>query len=149
MTVVVVDAETGLVTLRDYFAVDDSGRVINPMIVEGQLHGAIAQGAGQALIESCVYDTATGQLLSGSFMDYGMPRASDLPSFCTDFQETPAPSNPLGAKGAGESGTLGAPPAIVNAVSDALNHLGVHHVDMPLTPDRIWQALKDRPELRA
>ena len=146
---VVVDAETGLVTLRDYFAVDDSGRVINPMIVEGQLHGAIAQGAGQALIESCVYDTATGQLLSGSFMDYGMPRASDLPSFCTDFQETPAPSNPLGAKGAGESGTLGAPPAIVNAVSDALNHLGVHHVDMPLTPDRIWQALKDRPELRA
>ncbi len=81
--------------------------------------------------------------------DYGMPRASDLPSFRTDFQETPAPSNPLGAKGAGESGTLGAPPAIVNAVSDALNHLGVHHIDMPLTPDRIWQALKDRPELRA
>jgi len=148
LAVVLVDAETGRVTRRDYYAVDDSGRVINPMIVEGQLHGAILQGAGQAMIESCVYDQTTGQLLSGSFMDYGMPRASDRPSFRTDFQETPAPSDPLGAKGAGESGTLGAPPAIVNAVSDALAHMGLNHIDMPLTPDRIWRALKDRPDLR-
>ena len=139
---VLVDPETGKVTLRDYYAVDDVGLVINPMVVEGQIHGGLVQGIGQALMEDCRYDPATGQFLSATFMDYGMPRADDVPSFQLDGQETLAPGNPLGVKGAGESGTIGAPAAVTNAVVDALWHLGVRHIDMPLTPLRVWEAIE-------
>jgi carbon-monoxide dehydrogenase large subunit len=138
---VMVDPDTGKVDVVGFWAVDDVGRVINPMIVEGQVHGGIAQGLGQALLESVVYDAA-GQPLTGSFMDYAMPRADDLPAFVTDRQETPAPDNLLGVKGAGESGTIGAPAAAVNAVIDALAPLGVRHLDMPLTPMRVWSAIR-------
>jgi aerobic carbon-monoxide dehydrogenase large subunit len=115
--------------------------VINPMIVEGQVHGGIAQGVGQALMEEVVYDADSGQLLTGSFMDYAMPRAADLPAFRTAFIETPAPSNPLGAKGGSESGTIGAPAAIGNAVIDALWHLGVRDIALPIRPETVWRAL--------
>ena len=138
---VLVDIDTGKVTVRDFWAVDDVGRVINPMIVEGQIHGGIAQGIGQALMEAVVYDSE-GQPLTGSFMDYAVPRASDLPAFETARQETPSPDNPLGVKGVGESGTIGAPAALVNAVIDALRPLGVRHLDMPLTPMRVWTAIQ-------
>jgi carbon-monoxide dehydrogenase large subunit len=142
LAVVLVDPETGAVRLRDIFAADDCGVVINPMIVEGQVHGGLAQGVGQALLEHVVYDRESGQLLSGSFMDYAMPRADDVPSFHTGFIETPAPSNPLGAKGGSESGTIGAPAAIGNAVVDALWHLGVHDISLPISPETVWQALR-------
>ena len=124
LAVVIVDSDTGTVRLRDLYAADDCGVVINPMIVEGQVHGGLAQGIGQALLENAVYDSS-GQLLTASFMDYAMPRADDLPSFHTAFIATPAPSNPMGVKDVGESGTIGAPAAIGNAVIDALWHLGV------------------------
>jgi carbon-monoxide dehydrogenase large subunit len=141
LCVVLVDGDTGQVRIRDFCALDDVGRVVNPMIVEGQIHGGIAQGIGQALMEAVVYDAA-GQPLTGSFMDYAMPRASDLPSFSTARQETLSPDNTLGVKGCGESGTIGAPAALVNAVIDALAPLGVRHLDMPLTPLRVWQAMQ-------
>lgn len=141
LCVVLVDQETGVVTVREFYAIDDVGRVINPMIVEGQIHGGIAQGVGQALMESMQYDSE-GQPLTGSFMDYAMPRASDLPSFRTDRQVTLSPDNMLGVKGAGESGTIGAPAALVNAAIDALSPLGVRHLDMPLTPMRVWAAIQ-------
>jgi aerobic carbon-monoxide dehydrogenase large subunit len=118
------------------------GRVINPMICEGQIHGGIAQGVGQALLETVIYDQDSGQLLTGSFLDYGMPRADDLPSVLSDLVEIPAKTNPLGIKGIGEAGTIAAPPTVVNAVLDALRELGVAHLDMPLTPARIWQAIR-------
>ncbi|HLB07407.1 MAG TPA: molybdopterin cofactor-binding domain-containing protein, partial [Alphaproteobacteria bacterium] len=139
---VVVDTETGKVSLKSYGSVEDHGRVINPMIVDGQLHGGAAQGIGQALMETCVFDPETGQPLTGSFMDYCLPRADDLPSFKVVTQETLSPGNPLGVKGAGESGTIGAPATVANAVVDALWHLGVRHIDMPLTPQRVWQAIQ-------
>jgi carbon-monoxide dehydrogenase large subunit len=142
LAVVEVDAETGKVTLLEHCVIDDCGRVINPMIVEGQVHGGLAQGIGQALMEDCTYDHRTGQLLAGSFMDYGMPRATDLPTFKVRSQETLTPNNALGVKGSGESGTIGSPVAVVNAVVDALWHLGVRHVDMPLTPDKVWRAIE-------
>jgi len=141
LCVVLVDPETGTVRIRDYHAIDDVGRVINPMIVEGQIHGGLGQGIGQAMLEQVVYDRS-GQLLTGSFMDYAMPRATDLPSFKTARQETLSPDNPLGVKGAGESGTIGAPAAVVNAVLDALSPLGVRSLDMPLTPVRVWTAIQ-------
>src|SRR5262249_18975013 len=128
-----VDPDTGRVTIARFAAVDDLGKVINPLIVEGQIHGGIAQGAGQALLETIAYDGA-GELLSGTFLDYGMPRADDVPEIASALEEIPARSNPLGIKGIGESGTIGAPPTIVNAVLDALAPLGVEHLDMPLTP---------------
>ena len=128
--------------MRDYWSIDDVGRAINPMVVEGQLHGGIVQGLGQALMENCVYDES-GQLLTGTFMDYAMPRAEDVPSFATAFQETLNPDNPLGAKGVGESGAIGPPPAVVNAVVDALADMGVRHIDMPLTPERVWKTIRD------
>ncbi len=143
LAVVIVDAETGVVKLRDLFAVDDCGVIINPMVVEGQVHGGLAQGIGQALREHVVYDRESGQLLTASFMDYGMPRAADLPMFHTDFIETPAPSNPLGVKGGSESGTIGAPAAIGNAVIDALWHLGVRDISLPITAETVWRALSD------
>jgi aerobic carbon-monoxide dehydrogenase large subunit len=117
--------------------------VINPMIVEGQVHGGLAQGIGQALTERIVYDRSSGQLLTASFLDYGMPRASDLPAFRTTFIATPAPSNPLGVKGASESGAIGAPAAIGNAVIDALWHLGVRDITLPITSETVWRALRE------
>jgi CO/xanthine dehydrogenase Mo-binding subunit len=137
-----VDPETGAVRIDRFVAVDDVGMVINPMICEGQIHGGIAQGVGQALVESVIYEQSSGQLMTGSFLDYAMPRADDLPSVVSDFVEIPAKTNPLGIKGIGEAGTIAAPPTVVNAVLDALRELGVAHLDMPLTPARIWQAIR-------
>ena len=132
-------------TLVNYTAVDDVGTVINPMIVEGQLHGGIVQGVGQALLEQASYD-GSGQLLSGSLMDYAMPRASDVPSFAFSTHNVPTKANPLGVKGAGEAGAVGAPPAVINAIVDALaRRTGTHHIDMPATPGRVWQALHGAP----
>jgi carbon-monoxide dehydrogenase large subunit len=136
-----VDPETGRVSIERFAAVDDLGRVINPMICEGQIQGGIAQGVGQALIENIAYDS-DGQLLTGSFMDYGIPRANDMPDIASALEEIPATTNPLGVKGIGESGTIGAPPTIVNAVLDALRPVGVADLDMPLTPVRVWQAIE-------
>ena len=140
LAVVIVDPETGSVRLRDLYGVDDCGVVINPMIVEGQVHGGMAQGVGQALMEHVVYDCKSGQLLTGTFMDYAMPRAGDLPMFQTGFM-TPAPSNPLGVKGGSESGAIGAPAAIGNAVIDALWELGVRDIALPITPETVWRAI--------
>jgi carbon-monoxide dehydrogenase large subunit len=137
LAVVAVDTGTGEVQLRTYVAVDDCGRVLNHALAEAQVHGSLAQGIGQALYEGTVYDE-TGQLLTGTLMDYAVPRAEDIPSFVTAFVETPSPNNPLGAKGVGEAGCIGAPPAIVNAVLDALAPLGITTIDMPLTPEKIW-----------
>ncbi len=137
-----VDPETGKVTVCSMAAADDVGNVINPMIVEGQIQGGLGQGIGQALVEHCVYD-ADGQLLSGSYMDYTMPRADDLPFYTTDQTAlTPCTHNPLGAKGCGEAGAIGSPPTVINAVVDALSHLGVTHVDMPASPARVWAAIQ-------
>jgi carbon-monoxide dehydrogenase large subunit len=135
-----VDPETGTVRIDRFAAVDDLGMVINPSICEGQIHGGIAQGVGQALFENIIYDGESGQLLTGSFLDYGMPRAADFPVFLSELVEIPATTNPLGIKAIGEAGTIAAPPTIVNAVLDALQACGVEHIDMPLTPARIWQA---------
>jgi len=132
-----VDPETGVVQLIKFVAVDDFGNVINPMIVEGQVHGGIAQGVGQALLENAVYDRESGQLLSGSFMDYCMPRADNLPNFDVGLTVTPCPNNPLGLKGCGEAGAIGSPAAIINAITDAL---GVRDIPMPVTPERAWRA---------
>ena len=139
--VVLVDAETGRVTLRNYWAVDDVGTLVNPMVVEGQIHGGLVQGIGQALMEDCTYDPDSGQYISGTFMDYAIPRAADIPSLGVDTVVTYAPSNPLGIKGAGESGTIGAPACISNGVIDALWHLGVRQVTQPMTPNKIWRAI--------
>jgi carbon-monoxide dehydrogenase large subunit len=135
-----IDPQTGVVEVAAYVAVDDSGRVLNHTLVEGQLHGGIVQGLGQALAEHCVYD-AGGQLLTGSFMDYAMPRADMLKDVKLYDHSVPSPSNPLGAKGAGEAGTTGALPAVANAVIDALRPLGVHHLDFPYSPARVWHAI--------
>jgi carbon-monoxide dehydrogenase large subunit len=116
--------------------------MVNPMLVKGQIHGGVVQGLGQALFEELVYDPESGQLMAGSFMDYAMPRADDLPFFEVDSHEVPTQVNPLGAKGVGEAGTVGAMPALVNAVNDALAPLGVRHLDMPMTPERVWSAIR-------
>ncbi|MHA7271387.1 xanthine dehydrogenase family protein molybdopterin-binding subunit [Arthrobacter sp. HLT1-20] len=137
-----VDTETGQVTVRKYVCVDDIGVVVNPMIVEGQVHGGLAQGIAQALFEEAVYDDA-GTLVSGSFVDYLVPSAPDLPHYITARTETPATSNQLGAKGVGEAGTIASTPAIVNGVLDAIRHLGVKDVKMPCTPSRVWHALQE------
>jgi carbon-monoxide dehydrogenase large subunit len=136
-----VDPETGALQLLSYTAADDCGTVLNPLIVHGQVHGGVAQGIGQALTEHTVYDEETGQLLTGSFMDYGMPRARHLSHMAAEFNPIPSTNNELGVKGAGEAGCCGAPPAFVNAVLDALKPLGVKHLDMPLTPNNIWRAI--------
>ncbi len=142
VAVVEVDRDTGATTLQRYIAVDDVGHVINPMIVDGQLHGGIAQGVAQALWEQAVYDD-NGQPLTGSLMDYAMPKADQLPMYETDRTVTPSPVNPLGIKGAGEAGTIASTPAVANAVMDALAPLGITHIDIPLTPARVWQAIQD------
>jgi carbon-monoxide dehydrogenase large subunit len=137
-----VDPETGAVEIVRYSSVDDVGRAINPLIVHGQTHGGIAQGVGQALWELCDYDPESGQLRSATFMDYAMPRADLLPSFATEISEVESTSNPLGLRGGGEGGTTPALGAVVNAVVDALAHLGVEHLEMPVTPERVWRAIR-------
>jgi carbon-monoxide dehydrogenase large subunit len=137
-----VDPATGVVRIDRFTAVDDFGTIINPMIVEGQVHGGLAQGIGQALMEHCVYDKDSGQLLTGSFMDYAMPRADDLPHFTLDTICTPCTHNALGTKGCGEAGAIGSPPAVMNAVLDALKDLGVKDLDMPATSSRVWEAIQ-------
>ncbi|MCW0213869.1 MAG: xanthine dehydrogenase family protein molybdopterin-binding subunit [Pseudonocardia sp.] len=137
-----VDTETGRVTLRHYVCVDDVGNVVNPLIVEGQVHGGLAQGIAQALFEEANYDDQ-GTLVNGTFVDYTLPSAADLPSFTTEHVSTPATSNPLGVKGVGEAGTIASTPAIVNGVIDALRHLGVKNVEMPCTSQRVWRAIQD------
>ena len=136
-----VDPETGRVTLDRYVAVDDYGVMVNPMIVSGQAHGAMAQGAGQALLERTAYDPQSGQLVAASFMDYALPRADDLPAFELGFNPTRCTTNPLGVKGCGEAGAIAAFPAIANAILDALAPLGVKNFDGPATPARVWQAI--------
>jgi len=138
-----IDEETGAVRIERYTVVDDVGHMINPLLVKGQIHGGIVQGLGQGLYEHLVHDGHTGQLLTGSFMDYPLPRADDMPGFDVDSYEVPTRINPLGAKGVGEAGTVGALPALLNAVNDALATLGVRHLDMPLTAERVWQAMRD------
>jgi carbon-monoxide dehydrogenase large subunit len=140
VAVVEIERETGIIHLRDYVSVDDCGPRISPMLVEGQVHGGLAQGIAQALWEEVVYDEQ-GQLLTGSLMDYALPRADSFPHFVTDQTETPTPHNPLGAKGIGEAATVGSTPAVVNAVMDALRPFGVRHIDMPLRPAKIWEAI--------
>ena len=134
-----IDPQTGIVTIDKWTAVDDFGNLINPMIVEGQVHGGIAQGIGQAMLEACRYDRETGQLLTGSMMDYAMPRADDLVNFDLDVVRTDCTHNPLGVKGCGEAGAIGSPPAVINAITDAI---GVRTLDMPATPLKVWTALQ-------
>jgi carbon-monoxide dehydrogenase large subunit len=126
-----------------YSAVDDVGRAVNPMIIHGQVHGGIAQGVGQALLEQCYYDPGSGQLLSGSFMDYAMPRADCFPFFSTEIVEVPSPTHPLGMRPGGEGGTAPALGVVINAVVDALSDYGVRHVEMPATSERIWRAIRE------
>jgi carbon-monoxide dehydrogenase large subunit len=137
-----VDAETGAVEIVGFAAVDDVGRAVNPLILHGQTHGGIAQGAGQALLEDAHYDPKTGQLLAGSFMDYAMPRADDLPALATALSEVPSPTNRLGVRSGGEGGTTPALAAVINAIVDALAELGVSHIEMPATPERVWRAIQ-------
>jgi aerobic carbon-monoxide dehydrogenase large subunit len=138
-----IDRETGEPTLLKLVAVDDAGNLVNPLIVEGQIHGGLAQGIGQAMIEETVYDDS-GQLVTGSFMDYAFPRALDFPRFELYNTVTPTPVNPFGAKGVGEAGTLGSTPCIVNAAVDALSEFGVKHVDMMLRPEKLWRLIQGR-----
>jgi len=136
-----VDLETGTVDIVRYSQVDDVGRAVNPMIVDGQVHGGIVQGVGQALMENCVYDPASGQILSGSFMDYALMRAGDVPSFRVAMHEVPTAGNPLGVKGGGEGGTTPSMACIINAITDALEEFGVDHIDLPATPEKVWRAI--------
>jgi carbon-monoxide dehydrogenase large subunit len=138
-----IDPDTGVVQVVAFTASDDFGNIINPMIVEGQVHGGLTQGIGQALLEHCVYDASSGQLLTGSMMDYALPRADDVPSFNVGTKVTPCTHNPLGSKGCGEAGAIGAPAAMMNAVLDALAPVGVTHLDMPASPHRVWRAIRD------
>ena len=137
-----IDPETGVVAILSYTAVDDCGRIINHVLLDGQLHGGIAQGIGQVMAEHAVYDSASGQLLTGTFMDYEMPRADGMPEISLYDRSIPSPGNPLGVKGAGEAGTTGAVPAVSNAVIDALRPLGIDALDLPYTPDRVWHAIR-------
>jgi carbon-monoxide dehydrogenase large subunit len=138
-----VDPDTGSVEITNYAVVDDFGRVVNPLLLAGQVHGGIVQGAGQALMETCIYDPESGQLVTGSFMDYCMPRADDFPSFMLDVNEVLCTTNPMGIKGAGEAGTVGALGATINALVDALSGLGIRHIEMPATPERVWRAIQE------
>jgi aerobic carbon-monoxide dehydrogenase large subunit len=136
-----VDTETGAVKIRSYVCVDDIGEVVNPLIVEGQVHGGLAQGIAQALWEEAVHDDQ-GTLTTATFVDYLLPTAVDLPQFTTDRTTTPSTTNPLGVKGVGEAGTIASTPAVVNSVLDAVRHLGVADIEMPLSPQRVWRALQ-------
>ncbi|HVH74001.1 MAG TPA: molybdopterin cofactor-binding domain-containing protein [Stellaceae bacterium] len=137
-----VDPETGVSEVLRYVVVDDVGTVINPLTLGGQIHGGVAQGIGQAFAERLAYDPDSGQLLTGSLLDYGLPRADDVPPFELEENPVPTKTNPLGVKGAGEAGNVGALAAIMNAVVDALAPLGVAHIDMPATPERVWRAIR-------
>ena len=139
-----IDEDTGVVHVVQYCAVDDVGRIINPMLVAGQVHGGVAQGVGQAMLENTIYDPETGQMITSSFMDYTMPRADDVPMIKLDTNEVPCVTNALGVKGAGEAGALVAPPAVIAAIANALRDHGVAHIDMPATPERIWRILHQR-----
>ena len=138
-----LDPETGKVDITNYCVADDVGTVINPLTLKGQIHGGIAQGAGQILMEQVVFDADSGQLLTGSFMDYAMPRADDFGAMKIISNPVPTATNPLGVKGAGEAGTVGALPAVMNAILDALRQAGVTDLDMPATPERVWQAIQE------
>src|SRR5580704_4145444 len=142
MAYVDVDTETGIVDILDYVAVDDVGTIINPLLAAGQIHGGVVQGIAQALYEEVSYDHDTGQLMTGSLLDYAVPRAEHVPKIRSLFQETPSPTNPIGVKGIGESGSIAAPPCMVHAVLDALSPFGISHLDMPMTPPRIWSAIQ-------
>jgi carbon-monoxide dehydrogenase large subunit len=144
-----IDPATGETRIVSFTAVDDFGKVVNPMIVEGQVHGGLTQGIGQALLEGCVYDKQSGQLLTGSMMDYALPRADDVPSFKVATQETPCTHNPLGVKGCGEAGAIGAPAAVMNAVTAALWPLGIRDVPMPATPQTVWRCIQTAPKARS
>jgi len=144
-----IDPKTGETRIVSFTAVDDFGKVINPMIVEGQVHGGLVQGIGQALLEGCVYDPESGQLLTGSLMDYALPRSDDVPSFKVATKETPCTHNPLGVKGCGEAGAIGAPAAVMNAITDALWPLGIRDVPMPATPQTVWRAIQSAPKNRS
>jgi aerobic carbon-monoxide dehydrogenase large subunit len=137
-----IDTETGFVKIHKYVSVDDVGNVVNPQIVDGQIHGGVAQGIAQALYEEAIYDE-DGNLITGTMVDYLVPAAPDLPPFITDRTETPATTNPLGAKGVGEAGTIASTPAVVNAVIDGLRHMGVTDIRMPTSPERVWRAIQD------
>jgi aerobic carbon-monoxide dehydrogenase large subunit len=137
-----IDPETGAVEVVKYTSANDFGTVINPMLVEGQMHGGLVQGIGQALMEQTVYD-ADGQLLTGSYMDYPLPRADAAPDFVTEHHPVPCKTNPLGTKGCGEAGCAGALVSVMNAIVDALSDYGVRHIDMPATPERVWRAIKE------
>jgi carbon-monoxide dehydrogenase large subunit len=143
-----IDTETGFTTIRTYVCVDDVGKIVNPVIVEGQVHGGLAQGIAQALYEEAVYD-AEGNLTTGSLVDYLVPAAPDLPHFTTGRTETPSTSNPLGVKGVGEAGTIASTPAVINAVVDALRPFGVNDIRMPATPERVWRAIHGDGTARA
>src|SRR5262249_46636559 len=141
-----IDPETGVVTLERYTAIDDYGRLINPMLTIGQVQGGLAQGIGQAMLEHTVYDPDSAQLLSGSLSDYTLPRADDLPPLNVILAGLPTAVNPLGVKGSGQAGCIGAPQTIVHAVLDALAPLGIDHIDMPTTQERIWQAIHEKSQ---
>jgi aerobic carbon-monoxide dehydrogenase large subunit len=145
--VVEVDVETGAVELRRMVSVDDAGTILNPLLALGQVHGGVAQGVAQALLEEMVYD-AGGNPLTSTFADYAVISAAELPPFECELVETPSPYNPLGAKGIAESGVIGAPPAVQNAVVDALSHLKVRHIDMPLTCEKVWRAIREAGTVR-
>jgi carbon-monoxide dehydrogenase large subunit len=136
-----VDPQTGMIEVVKYTSVNDFGTVINPMLVEGQIHGGVVQGIGQAMLERTFYD-GDGQFLTGSFMDYCLPRASDAPTFVTGHHPVPAKTNPLGVKGCGEAGCAGALTSLMNAIVDALSEFGIRHIDMPATPEKVWQAIQ-------
>ena len=142
MAEVEVDPDTGMVDVKRYIVCDDVGKAVNPLIVRGQVHGGVAQGYGQAVLENTAYDASSGQLLAGSFMDYALPRAADLPDIEVELVEIPCGTNPLGVKGAGEAGAVGSPPAMINAIVDALSSAGVKAIDMPATPEKVWKALQ-------
>ena len=141
-----IDPETGVIQIVRYTGVNDFGTIVNPMIVAGQLHGGVAQGIGQAMLEHGVYDPDSGQLITGSYMDYTMPRADDLPNYKVGLTVTPCPSNPLGMKGCGEAGAIASPPAVINAITDAL---GVKEFEMPATPLRVWQTIQTSKHSKA
>jgi carbon-monoxide dehydrogenase large subunit len=141
VTEIELDPETGVITVESYIAVDDFGVVVNPLLVEGQVHGGVVQGLGQVFMEQSVHDDE-GQPLTGSFMDYAMPRADQIPNMAIDYVEVPAQTNALGAKGCGEAGCSGALGALMNAVVDALSEYGIRHIDMPVTPERVWRAIQ-------
>jgi carbon-monoxide dehydrogenase large subunit len=144
-----LDPDTGQIEILRYVVVDDFGTVVNPLLLAGQVHGGIAQGVGQAMLARAVYDPDSGQLIIGDLTDYAIPHADTLPAIEFRYNVVPCKTNPLGLKGAGEAGAIGAPPALVNAVVDALSELGIAHRDMPPTPERLWRAIQDAHPAKA